>query len=170
MTPQEIAIQYRHDHNHENGYIVIYREEVQAWSVDPLPESWKPGTVAIDPDGNVKTAQGGNDYDGAQAWEISAVPEQPETDSSTQQVSTTNVCCLCGDDYGYLAEECFIAQACPDCRDTDCLEELLEAVLKTDQSPLTLSNGTEHIRPALLPAPGNKKSGEQNKRKTSCNS
>jgi hypothetical protein len=96
MTPQEIATQYRHDHNHENGYIVIYREEVQAWSVDPLPESWKPGTVAIDPDGKVMTAVGGNDYDGAQAWEIFAGPEQPETDSPTQQVSTTNVCCLSG--------------------------------------------------------------------------
>jgi hypothetical protein len=60
------------------------------------------------------------------------------------------VCCVCGDDYGDIAEECFIANACPDCRDTDYLEELLEPR-------------------ASLPAPDIKKSGELNKRKILCN-
>lgn len=42
--------------------------------------------------------------------------------------STTCLCC--GDDYGDIAEECFVAGVCEDCRDTYSNEELLEIVMK----------------------------------------
>lgn len=63
----------------ENGYtgegvvVVIYDGEIQGW-VNELrnPESWRPGCVAIDENGNRWIATCGNDYDGAQIWQPSA--------------------------------------------------------------------------------------------------
>ncbi len=38
----------------------------------------------------------------------------------------STVCLVCKDDYKELAEECFVAGVCEDCRDTYSNEELLE--------------------------------------------
>lgn len=49
------------------------------------------------------------------------------------QISET-VCVICGDDYGDIAQECFVANTCPDCRDCDSLEELLEKALDAENA------------------------------------
>lgn len=38
----------------------------------------------------------------------------------------STVCLICEEDYEDIAEESFVAGVCPDCRDVDCLEDLLE--------------------------------------------
>lgn len=52
------------------GVVVIFEGEVAGW-VDEVrnPEAWRPGCVAIGPDGRYRyVAVGGNDYDGAREW------------------------------------------------------------------------------------------------------
>ncbi|WP_221801664.1 hypothetical protein [Oceanobacter mangrovi] len=63
------------------GFVIVYRDEAWGWSLKPSPSSWKPGTIAIDPTGNIEIAVGGNDYDGADTWEV-AQPEQPQSSES----------------------------------------------------------------------------------------
>ncbi len=125
----ELAAEYRKANandasvDYTQGYIVITGDEVQGWGRAPRPESWVPGTVAIDPDGKAMIATGGNAYDGADNWE-------PIAQASQEQAEENTVCCLCGDDYGDLAQECFVANTCPDCLDSaDSLEDLLGKAL-----------------------------------------
>lgn len=42
----------------------------------------------------------------------------------------STVCLACQDDYDDIAEECFIAGVCPDCKDSYTSEELLEVVME----------------------------------------
>ncbi|WP_036534366.1 hypothetical protein [Oceanobacter kriegii] len=87
----ELAAEYRTTNAHDasidytQGYIVITGDEVQGWSRAPRPESWVPGTVAIDPDGKAMVATGGNAYDGADNWEsvAQASREQAEDPATT---------------------------------------------------------------------------------------
>ncbi len=46
----------------------------------------------------------------------------------------STICLICEDDYGEIAEECFLGGVCPDCIDNaDVLEDLVEAVLQQQQ-------------------------------------
>ncbi|MBT5268078.1 MAG: hypothetical protein HOL70_01360 [Candidatus Marinimicrobia bacterium] len=40
------------------------------------------------------------------------------------------ICLICKDDYGDIAEECFIAGVCPDCMDSNSSEELIESAMR----------------------------------------
>jgi hypothetical protein len=64
------ARDYRREHNTgDAGVVVFHGTELQGW-VNALrnPESWVPGCVAVDNEGNFFEARGGNDYDGAREW------------------------------------------------------------------------------------------------------
>lgn len=58
----------------KGGVIVIHNRKVQGW-VNELrnPESWVAGCIAIDADGHQYRATGGDDYNGAERWELIAV-------------------------------------------------------------------------------------------------
>ncbi len=66
----KIADNYRNETGRCGGVVVVHDGEVSGW-VNELrnPESWVPGCVAVDSDGNQFKAVGGNDYDGADYWE-----------------------------------------------------------------------------------------------------
>lgn len=60
------------------GYVVIFNGSVAGWKREmDFPQGWEPGCLAISPEGEVFQAVGGNDYDGAEAWQAAA-EEQPE--------------------------------------------------------------------------------------------
>lgn len=72
---QEIAAQYRElnaDDQHRccTGVVLIHAGTAYGWK-DTLrnPEHEMPGNVAVDAEGRVYRACGGNDYDGAERWE-----------------------------------------------------------------------------------------------------
>lgn len=70
----DIANQYRAANPRlSGGYVVIFEGEVTGWT-DSLarPESWMPGCIAVSEIGKCYEAQGGNDYDGASQWKLSA--------------------------------------------------------------------------------------------------
>lgn len=53
----------------DNGFVLIYDGEAYGWKEklrDPIRE--KPGVIAVDVQGLIYQAQGGNDYDGAERW------------------------------------------------------------------------------------------------------
>ncbi|MCX8963113.1 antirestriction protein ArdR [Erwinia psidii] len=69
-TFRQLAAAWR-DHNPEHvaGIVMIQNGQAYGWKNslrDPHHES--PGAIAVDSDGNVFEAQGGNDYEGAKAW------------------------------------------------------------------------------------------------------
>tara|TARA_Y100001951_G_scaffold78551_1_gene66098 strand:- start:64 stop:507 length:444 start_codon:yes stop_codon:yes gene_type:complete len=54
-----------------DGFVVFFNGEVQGWTIDlTRPEAWVAGCIAVAPDGNRWRAFGGNDYDGAKAWQF----------------------------------------------------------------------------------------------------
>ncbi|WP_221794614.1 hypothetical protein [Oceanobacter mangrovi] len=63
------------------GFVIVYDNEVCGWSLEPDPSSWMPGTFAISPTRKILIAVDGNDYDGAEIWEV-AQPEQPQSSES----------------------------------------------------------------------------------------
>lgn len=70
---QEIAAYYRKRNanaQHRTGVVLIHAGTAYGWK-DALrnPEHEMPGNVAVDADGCVYRACGGNDYDGAERWE-----------------------------------------------------------------------------------------------------
>ena len=71
MTTQQIAQAWREEHNYidRGGVVVIYEGEVCGW-VDELrdPQSWTPGCVAVEENGDCYEAIGGDDFGGADAW------------------------------------------------------------------------------------------------------
>ncbi|MEY2151134.1 hypothetical protein AB7849_09465 [Rhodanobacter sp. 115] len=72
MTPQEIAAGWRatqDDTTRTSGVVLIWNDRVTDWK-DCLcdPHQNVPGVQAVDPDGHVFVAEGGNDYDGAERW------------------------------------------------------------------------------------------------------
>lgn len=55
------------------GYVVIFNGSVAGWKRElDFPQGWEPGCLAISPEGEVFQAVGGNDYDGAEAWQALA--------------------------------------------------------------------------------------------------
>jgi hypothetical protein len=46
-----------------------------------------------------------------------------------EEIQST-ICLCCEDDYGDIAEECFVSGVCEDCMDTYSSEELIEIVLE----------------------------------------
>ena len=58
------------DRDHLEGYVVIFNGVVAGWKRElDNPQGWEPGCLAVSPEGEVFQAVGGNDYDGAQAWQ-----------------------------------------------------------------------------------------------------
>lgn len=47
------------------------------------PQSWEPGCIAVEENGNCWTAIGGNDYDGATYWQL--ITDEPEPASVERQ-------------------------------------------------------------------------------------
>lgn len=71
-TPQEIAAAWRagqDDAIRTSGVVLIWNERVTGWK-DKLrdPRHDVPGVLAVDVDGRVFVAEGGDDYDGAERW------------------------------------------------------------------------------------------------------
>ncbi len=66
---QEIATAYRADTNRVGGVVLIWSSEVYGWK-DKLRDAQheRPGAVAVDADGHVFTATGGDDNNGAKHW------------------------------------------------------------------------------------------------------
>lgn len=53
----------------DSGVVIFHNDEIQGWCIDLLnPEAWTPGCIAMDFDGNVFIATGGDDYNGAEEW------------------------------------------------------------------------------------------------------
>jgi hypothetical protein len=51
------------------GFVMIYRGSACAWCASkPIPGEWEPGVFAVDTEGNVYRAEGGNEYDGAERF------------------------------------------------------------------------------------------------------
>lgn len=68
------------------------------------------------------------DYDEFDQGIEQAIKEAKERRKMTE----STVCLICEDDYEDIAEECFVAGVCPDCRDIDCLEDLFEDLMSKD--------------------------------------
>ncbi len=72
MDIQEVAAQYRASEQGDVatcGYVLIYLGRVSGWKRElTRPETVCPGSLAVDADGQIFEAQGGNDYDGALRW------------------------------------------------------------------------------------------------------
>ncbi|EBW7114446.1 antirestriction protein ArdR [Salmonella enterica subsp. enterica serovar Telelkebir] len=54
---------------HEGGIVMIQNGQAYGWKNslrDPQHEC--PGSIAVDADGHLFIAEGGNDYDGAKCW------------------------------------------------------------------------------------------------------
>lgn len=72
----KLANEYRcEQQNRDHGYVVITGIggwHVTGWTIDLThPGNWVPGCYAVDIDGRIYIATGGDDYHGAQEW----VPE-----------------------------------------------------------------------------------------------
>ena len=65
------ARRYRSDYpGHDDGVVLVWQGEAYGWKNELRdPQSERPGVYAVDADGNVWEAVGGNDYDGAERWE-----------------------------------------------------------------------------------------------------
>lgn len=72
VTARNLAKQWREEAGpaYVGGFMVIYRGDVAGWVKDITlkPSSWLAGCLAVDPDGELWRAEGGTDYDGADAW------------------------------------------------------------------------------------------------------
>lgn len=53
----------------DHGFVLIYDGVVYGWKEKLInPHCEKPGVIAVDTQGFIYQAQGGNDYDGAERW------------------------------------------------------------------------------------------------------
>jgi len=68
MSLQAEIAEYRKQH--ADGFVVVSGDAVAGW-VRGLDNAagWQPGCIATAPNGCEWVATGGNDYDGATAWE-----------------------------------------------------------------------------------------------------
>lgn len=56
-------------HRVYSGVVVVFESSVSGWMNELRnPESWEPGCIAVDINGNCHIATGGNAYDGATEW------------------------------------------------------------------------------------------------------
>jgi len=71
MTVLNIAAKWREEHPEHVafGVVLIWNNKAYAWkNVLRKPEHEQPSAIAVDVDGHVFIAEGGNDYDGAKCW------------------------------------------------------------------------------------------------------
>lgn len=63
------AARFRRNEALAGGYVVTYRGEVQGW-INQLrdAQTWRPGCIAIDEDGEKYITEGGTDQTGADHW------------------------------------------------------------------------------------------------------
>ncbi|MFU2512473.1 hypothetical protein [Pseudoalteromonas sp. ASV78] len=70
----DIAKKYRKDNSHipGGGFVIVGRNGAQGWTgtLDSTANNYMPGVWAIDESGNKYLAIGGNDYDGADSWQM----------------------------------------------------------------------------------------------------
>lgn len=66
----ELARKWRIDNQvYEGGVVLIANDQVYGWkSTLREPENECPGSLAVDIEGHIFEAQGGDDYDGAKCW------------------------------------------------------------------------------------------------------
>ncbi|MEN1399025.1 antirestriction protein ArdR [Pseudomonas aeruginosa] len=70
-TARRAAAEYRARGEHEHGVVLIWGGEPYGWKNtlrDPGHE--RPGVLAVDEDGQVYRAEGGDDWNGARAWVV----------------------------------------------------------------------------------------------------
>lgn len=63
------AAKYRLERQLAGGVVVFFDGELNGW-MNQLrdPQTWRPGCIALDEQGNQWKSVGGNDYDGAREW------------------------------------------------------------------------------------------------------
>ena len=66
---KRIAEAHREAWGHRGGYVMLFKGEAVGWKrcLD-RPEGFEPGALAVDENGHVWEATGGNAYDGASRW------------------------------------------------------------------------------------------------------
>nr|AGC70355.1 hypothetical protein pD2RT_001 [Pseudomonas migulae] len=73
-----IATEWRtRNQEHQSGVVLLWQGAVYGWK-DCLRDATheRPGVYAVDEDGHVFLAEGGNDYDGAKCWVVVS-PDSP---------------------------------------------------------------------------------------------
>lgn len=65
----ELAREYREKNRKPTGVVLVWSGSVYGWK-DKLRDARheRPGAIAVDPDGHVYQAQGGDEYNGAKHW------------------------------------------------------------------------------------------------------
>lgn len=68
---QGLVREYLAERGCSGGHVIFYRGQICGWRRD-LSEGggWLPGCLALDELGNRWAAMGGNEYDGADRWEL----------------------------------------------------------------------------------------------------
>ncbi len=66
-------------HQPTGGVVVFYNGKAVSW-VDELrnPESWEPGVIAMNAEGNFWRATGGDAYNGAKEWQPLQTQQQEQ--------------------------------------------------------------------------------------------
>jgi len=66
----KLAEAYRREEVQDDGIVLVYAGQVYGWKNELRdPQHERPGALALDAEGGVWEAMGGNDQDGARAWE-----------------------------------------------------------------------------------------------------
>lgn len=65
-----LADKWRNDNpGHDGGVVLIWIDQAYGWkSTLRDPENERPGVLAVDQEGSIYKAEGGNEYDGAEFW------------------------------------------------------------------------------------------------------
>ena len=65
-----VALKYRQEQQQPGGVVLVWAGQVYGWKNELRdPQHERPGALALDADGGILEAVGGNDQDGARAWE-----------------------------------------------------------------------------------------------------
>ena len=65
-----VALKYRKDEQQPGGVVLVWAGQAYGWKNELRdPQSERPGALAVDTDGCVWIAAGGNDHAGAERWE-----------------------------------------------------------------------------------------------------
>ena len=65
-----VALKYRKDEQQPGGVVLVWAGQAYGWKNELRdPQHERPGALALDAEGGVWEATGGNDQDGARAWE-----------------------------------------------------------------------------------------------------
>lgn len=78
----QLARQFRQEHGseYEGGLVIVFKDQVGGWMNELRdPQTWEPGCIAVDLEGNQWVATGGNAYDGATHWEALATSDDEES-------------------------------------------------------------------------------------------